>query len=180
MACNVSTSHPPCPDGHGCFRRLSYSSTCKGCPSQCRHPRISPGWLTFSRIVLTPSVVALVRPFRASPGRGWLPAFASVRVAPVTRSPVSVSPNLKRIALVEWVESGVVNPRSARCSRTSPITGMRLRAANRIPAGGRFPVNVYRMSGMCWHTSPTAAMAAVQGCGGILGNRLRCIRSCSI
>jgi len=79
-----------------------------------------------------------------------------------------VSPNLKRLALVEWVESGVVNPRSARCSRTSPTMGMRLRAANRVPAGGRFPVNVYQMSGMCWHTSPTAAMAAVQGRGGIL------------
>lgn len=69
----------------------------------------------------------------------------------------------------EWVESRGVNPRSARCSRTSPTTGMRLRAANRVPAGGRFPVDVYRVSGMCWHTSPTPSGDGFR-CGGILGS----------
>lgn len=94
MACPISTSHPPCPLGHGCFRRLSYSPTSRACAPECHHPQISPGWLTLSRAVLTPSVVALVRPFRAAPGWDSHPLSSAVRVIPVARRPVSVSPNL--------------------------------------------------------------------------------------
>jgi len=94
MACLISTSHPPCPFGHGCFHRLSYSPTSRACAPECHHPQISPGWLTLSRVVLTPSVVALVRPFQAAPGWDSNPLSFAVRVLPVARRPVSVSPNL--------------------------------------------------------------------------------------
>lgn len=94
MACPISTSHPPCPLGHGCFRRLSYSPTSRACAPECHHPQISPGWLALSRAVRTPSVVALVRPFRAAPGWDSHPLSFAVRVIPVARRPVSVSPNL--------------------------------------------------------------------------------------
>lgn len=69
MACSISTSHPPCPSGHGCFRRLSYSPTSRACAPECRDSKISPESLIPSRVILTPSVVALVQPFRAAPGR---------------------------------------------------------------------------------------------------------------
>lgn len=91
------------------------------------------------------------------PGAGLDPLSPAVRVIPVTRRPVSVSPDLKRQwTPADWVESGMVNPRSARCSRTSPIMGMRLRAMHRVPAGGWFPGDVDRV-GMRWRTSPTPA-----------------------
>lgn len=66
----ISTSHPPCLFRHGCFRRLSCSPTFPGCPRKCRLPRISPGRLTLSRDVLTPSVVARVRRLTRLPRAG--------------------------------------------------------------------------------------------------------------
>ena len=94
MACPISTSHPPCPFGHGCFRRLSYSPTSRACAPECHDSKISPESLVPSRMTLTPSVVVLVRPFRAAPGWDSHPLSSAVRVAPVARRPVSVSPNL--------------------------------------------------------------------------------------
>lgn len=75
MACPISTSHPPCPLGHGCFRRLSYSSTSRACAPECRDSKISPKSLIPSRVIRTPSVVVPVRPLRAAPEQDWLPAF---------------------------------------------------------------------------------------------------------
>jgi hypothetical protein len=98
MACLISTLHPPCPLGHGCFHRLSYSPTSRACAPECHHPQISPGWLTLSRVVLTPSVVALVRPFQAAPGQDWLPAFVCGQGAsgrPETRFRVAQSRSLE-------------------------------------------------------------------------------------
>ena len=94
MACPISTSHPPCPLEHGCFRRLSYSPTSRACAPECRDSKISPESLIPSRVIRTPSVVALVRPFRAAPGWDSHPLSSAVRVIPVARRPVSVSPNL--------------------------------------------------------------------------------------
>lgn len=59
------------------------------------------------------------------------------------------------VAVSDWVESGVVSPRSARCSRASPITGTRLRALNRVRAGGPFPVDVYRVEDAMAHIPDT-------------------------
>lgn len=75
MACPISTSHPPCPFGHGCFRRLSYSPTSRACAPECHDSKISPESLVPSRMTLTPSVVVLVQPLRAAPEQDWLPAF---------------------------------------------------------------------------------------------------------
>ena len=47
----------------------------------------------------------------------------------------------------DWVESGVVSPGSARCNRTSPITGIRLRAMRLVTVGSGHEKDVYRSSG---------------------------------
>ena len=47
----------------------------------------------------------------------------------------------------DWVESGVVSPGSARCNRTSPITGIRLRAMRLVTVGSGHEKDVYRRSG---------------------------------
>lgn len=106
-------------------------------------------------MILTPSVVAPVRPFQASPGWGWLPIFASIRVVSSRLESRFRVAQSRPVAVSDWVESGVVSPRSARCSRASPITGTRLRALNRVRAGGPFPVDVYRVEDAMAHIPDT-------------------------
>lgn len=153
--------------GPGCFRRLSYSPTSEACAPECRHPQTSPGWLTPSRVVLTPSAVVPVRPLRAAPERDWPPAFVCGQGdsgCPETRFRVAQS---QALAASDWVESRGVSPGSARCNRTSPITGIRLRAMRQVTVGGRHLKDGYRSSGCVGaHPCPPESGGS-RGCGGI-------------
>lgn len=162
MACPISTSHPPCPLGHGCFRRLSYSPTSRACAPECRDSKTSPESLIPSRVIRTPSVVALVRPFRAAPGQDWLPAFVCGQGdsgRPETRFRVAQSRLWKA---PDWVESGGGEPRKRPLQPDEPHYGH--------PATGNAARDRWQRAregrlskvGMRWRTSlPSENLAAV-------------------
>lgn len=160
MACDVSTSHPPCPKAWvlspvELFADLRWLPCAVPLPpdfSLVAHPLAGSadalGCGKRSTLSSRPPA-GLVTRFRFCQGGSGRPD-----------SRFCVAQSRGSTICGDWVESGVVSPRSARCSRASPITGTRLRTAIRVPAGGGFPVDRYRDSGMCWRTFPTARMAA--------------------
>jgi len=100
---------------------LSYTAICLGCPRQYQRFQISPQRPDTSRCPQQPTGQDQVVPFPA-PLNEDSHLFASNRVGHVAVVPVSVSPNHLR----DWVERGIAAPSALR-SRTSPITGIRLR-----------------------------------------------------
>lgn len=105
--------------------RLSYPSTpdFSGCQIFQVSPRTPAPFLTPQK----PTCRARSAVSRLLPRAGLIPAFTATRYAPVTRAPVSLSPNLPCSRRIE--SKGGVAPPSARFSRTSPIRGMRLNRA---------------------------------------------------
>lgn len=108
----------------GAVTGFSYPAICSGCPGQYQVIQLSPHTPDASRRPQQPTSGDLVIPFRAPPNLDFH-QFDNIRVYRVATVPVSTSPNLTRIVRIGSNQG--ISPRSARRSRTSPITGIRLR-----------------------------------------------------
>lgn len=108
----------------GAITGLSYTAICPGCPGQYQVIQLSPHTPDASRHPQQPTSGDLVIPSRAPPSVDFH-HFDNTRVDRVATVPVSTSPNLARVVRIGSNEG--ISPSSARRSRTSPITGIRLR-----------------------------------------------------
>lgn len=119
----LSVSHPAA-SSREAVTRLSYPAISTGCPVEYQVLQVSPPTPDASRRPQQPTCQAGVRPLRAAPQRDFHP-FVTARVGTVTRAPVSVSPNPRRSSWRIGSKAGI-SPASARRSRTSSTTSMRL------------------------------------------------------
>lgn len=107
----------------GAITGLSYPAICPGCPEQYQVFQLSPRTPDASRHPQQPTSGDLVIPFRAPPNVDFH-HFDNTRVYRVATAPVFTSPNLARNVRIG--SNRGISPRSARRSRTSLITGIRL------------------------------------------------------
>lgn len=104
---------------------LSYTAICKGCPSQYRVFQFSPHTPDTSRCPQQPTSQDDVLPFQAA-RRGDFNAPLQQKQESACHHAFRFRVAQTRVSFSDWVERSIAAPSALR-SRTSPITGIRLR-----------------------------------------------------